>query len=127
DRGPYTLYEDGRRRRLMMPDADQLARLDQERLAEDVRKLYVALTRARHAVWMALGPVRGLEGETAVGHVFGVAGGGVRQGLEDLVEAHAAIAWDAAQGPATAVVRADVTSPALGPARVPVRPARGPA
>src|SRR5690606_35700784 len=34
-----------------------IAQLEHERLAEDLRKLYVALTRARHATWIALAPV----------------------------------------------------------------------
>ena len=40
-------------------------RPDQERLAEDIRLLYVALTRARQAVWLGVAPVRGdLDGKT---------------------------------------------------------------
>lgn len=35
-------------------DAEALARADRERLAEDLRLLYVALTRARHACWVGL-------------------------------------------------------------------------
>ena len=34
------------------PNADDVARADQERLGEDIRKLYVALTRARFATWV---------------------------------------------------------------------------
>lgn len=33
------------------------ARADRERLAEDLRLLYVAVTRARHACWLALSPL----------------------------------------------------------------------
>lgn len=37
------------------PSAEDLAWADQERLREDLRLLYVALTRARHALWMGFG------------------------------------------------------------------------
>jgi len=46
------------------------AQLEHERLAEDLRKLYVALTRARHATWMALAPVDTL-GASACGYLLG--------------------------------------------------------
>ncbi|QXZ08966.1 exodeoxyribonuclease V subunit beta [Comamonas sp. Y33R10-2] len=36
----------------------QLAQADKERLREDLRLLYVALTRARHALWMGLAPMK---------------------------------------------------------------------
>ncbi len=50
---------------------------DQERLNEDLRLLYVALTRARHAVWLGLGALsRGSSKgarlhESALGHLLG--------------------------------------------------------
>ncbi|MFL1407143.1 exodeoxyribonuclease V subunit beta [Marinobacter sp. M1N3S26] len=34
------------------PEPDDVNRADRERLGEDIRKLYVALTRARHATWV---------------------------------------------------------------------------
>ena len=48
---------------------DAALRADSERLAEDVRKLYVALTRARHAVWLAVPALSVLRG-SALGHVL---------------------------------------------------------
>ncbi|MDH0495311.1 exodeoxyribonuclease V subunit beta [Comamonas aquatica] len=36
----------------------QLAQADKERLREDLRLLYVALTRPRHALWMGLAPMK---------------------------------------------------------------------
>ncbi|NLC37182.1 MAG: exodeoxyribonuclease V subunit beta [Alcaligenaceae bacterium] len=47
-----------------------LASREHERLAEDMRKLYVALTRARHATWVALAPVD-LLGSSAMGYLLG--------------------------------------------------------
>ena len=38
-------------------DADTLARRQREQLSEDLRKLYVALTRARHACWLSVAAV----------------------------------------------------------------------
>ncbi|MFT0532347.1 UvrD-helicase domain-containing protein [Castellaniella hirudinis] len=52
--GPQTLQLDGRRQWLLQLDEAQQAQLRAELLGEEVRKLYVALTRARHAVWLAL-------------------------------------------------------------------------
>ena len=39
-------------------DSAQLAQADTERLREDLRLLYVALTRPRHALWMGLAPMK---------------------------------------------------------------------
>lgn len=39
-------------------DDTQLAQADKERLREDLRLLYVALTRPRHALWMGLAPMK---------------------------------------------------------------------
>ncbi|MDR5900031.1 exodeoxyribonuclease V subunit beta [Halomonas vilamensis] len=50
-------------------DEDTLATADRERLGEDLRKLYVALTRARHATWLGLAPLKGLE-NSAIGHLI---------------------------------------------------------
>ncbi|MBK5931539.1 exodeoxyribonuclease V subunit beta [Halochromatium salexigens] len=49
---------------------------DDERLSEDMRLLYVAVTRARHAVWLGIAPLRSGQGEgpqlekSAIGHVL---------------------------------------------------------
>mgnify|MGYP000998992716 CR=1 FL=1 len=45
---------------------------DEERLGEDLRKLYVALTRARHATWVGMAPLDRLE-HSAAGHLLGLA------------------------------------------------------
>ena len=69
--------EQGRRHVLASSnDADSseqetiLAYLEHERLAEDLRKLYVALTRARHATWMAVSPYATLP-RSAMGYLLG--------------------------------------------------------
>lgn len=47
-----------------------IERVEAERLGEDLRKLYVALTRARHAAWVGLGPLDTLE-QSAIGYLLG--------------------------------------------------------
>jgi exodeoxyribonuclease V beta subunit len=46
-----------------------LGRADDERLCEDLRKLYVALTRARYATWIGMAPLEGLE-RSAIGYLL---------------------------------------------------------
>ena len=53
-------------------DAHTLAHVDAERVREDLRKLYVALTRARFATWVGAAQVKGLE-HSALGHLLGSA------------------------------------------------------
>jgi exodeoxyribonuclease V beta subunit len=46
---------------ITLGDLDALPRVDRERLGEDLRKLYVALTRARYATWVGLAPIANVE------------------------------------------------------------------
>ena len=57
---------------------------DEERLAEDLRKLYVALTRARHATWIGVDALAEL-GQTAAGHLLGFDPAAVQADAEDKV------------------------------------------
>ena len=78
---------DGRLQLGLRADDEVLERADRERLGEDLRKLYVALTRARHATWVGLAPLAGLEGG-AFGYLLDggamIAPDGLEQALEDL-------------------------------------------
>lgn len=47
--------EQGQPQLALQPNEDALARAEQDRLREDLRLLYVALTRARHALWLGYG------------------------------------------------------------------------
>jgi exodeoxyribonuclease V beta subunit len=65
----------GQRTLHLPPSKEQLASADRERHREDLRLLYVALTRARHAVWVGLGVLKKGSGSTlhrsAIGYVLG--------------------------------------------------------
>lgn len=48
--------------------AEQLTAADDERLREDLRLFYVALTRARHTIWLGLGPLRKGNNQDCINH-----------------------------------------------------------
>ncbi|MGP0173495.1 exodeoxyribonuclease V subunit beta [Pseudomonas sp. NCHU5208] len=53
------LVQDGERRHLLLKaDEAALERAERERLGEDLRLLYVALTRARHACWLGVADLK---------------------------------------------------------------------
>jgi exodeoxyribonuclease V beta subunit len=58
----------GRRHIDLAPDAAALAAADEERLREDLRLLYVALTRARHALWVGLAALKTGHGTACLWH-----------------------------------------------------------
>jgi len=79
---------DGRLQLALADDDGQLIeRVDRERLGEDLRKLYVALTRARHATWIGTAPLDRI-GRSALGYLLG---GRLPQGLETLAAGSPAI------------------------------------
>lgn len=51
------------------PDAEAVQLADHERLGEDLRKLYVATTRARYATWLGMAPLKEL-GQSAIGYLL---------------------------------------------------------
>ncbi|RGE41097.1 exodeoxyribonuclease V subunit beta [Comamonas testosteroni] len=68
------LDEEAPTRELLLDfDSAQLARADKERLREDLRLLYVALTRPRHALWMGLAPMKRRNGKSCANQ-YGAAG-----------------------------------------------------
>ncbi|CAM5222558.1 RecBCD enzyme subunit RecB OS=Castellaniella defragrans OX=75697 GN=recB PE=3 SV=1 [Castellaniella defragrans] len=114
--GPVRLVEEGRAEWVIDPDEFQAGQIARERLGEEVRKFYVALTRARDAVWLALGNVA-QGAQTGVGHVLG---GNLRPAWESLVERSAgAMVWGE-EGDVVAAASDEggiSTEPPLGPAR----------
>ena len=69
--------ESGSRELVMEPTPEQVQAADIERQREDLRLLYVALTRARHALWVGLAALQRFSGssclwhESAIGYVLG--------------------------------------------------------
>ncbi|MDO4904853.1 MAG: exodeoxyribonuclease V subunit beta [Lautropia sp.] len=67
-------WHDGEGRLRSCPGGPEQAqaqqRADEERLGEDLRKLYVALTRARHATWIGMAATSDLA-DSAIGHLLG--------------------------------------------------------
>ncbi len=51
-------------------DPEVLDRADRDRLGEDLRKLYVALTRAKFATWIGVAPLKDVE-QSALGYLLG--------------------------------------------------------
>ncbi|MDI5932810.1 exodeoxyribonuclease V subunit beta [Halomonas kalidii] len=118
---------EGRLRISLEADEATLALADRERLGEDLRKLYVALTRARHATWLGMAPLKGGEG-SAIGQLLAngapLEPAAFAPALEALKGEQAAIAIEPAP-PATATLfRPDQRQAALGEALSPRRPAR---
>lgn len=69
---PFKFHDDGGRLCLALEaDDDVIMRVERERLGEDLRKLYVALTRARHATWVGVAPLAALEKSAFAYLLFG--------------------------------------------------------
>ncbi|MDF1821135.1 MAG: exodeoxyribonuclease V subunit beta [Alcanivoracaceae bacterium] len=59
DRPPLRYHDDsGQLVVTLAPDEAETQRADSERLAEDLRLMYVAMTRARHACWLGIAATR---------------------------------------------------------------------
>jgi exodeoxyribonuclease V beta subunit len=71
-------------------DPGVVEKADGERLGEDLRKLYVALTRARYATWVGVAPLKELE-RSALAYLF--AGGQAIEAGESSALALALRAW----------------------------------
>lgn len=76
-------------------NASTFALADEERLAEDIRKLYVALTRAKYAAWVGVSPRRAIA-DSALGYLLGAESaddlGRVFDDIEETEHTHVAIA-----------------------------------
>ncbi|MCA8863297.1 MULTISPECIES: exodeoxyribonuclease V subunit beta [unclassified Halomonas] len=117
---------DGTLQLSLSADEATLTTADRERLGEDLRKLYVALTRARHATWLGLAPLKGSE-NSAIGHLINggkaIAPSGFTQALGELVKG-SDIALSPAPEPTALRFTPAPEQQALGHARTPLRPAR---
>ena len=86
----------------LKPTAELIAKADDERLAEDLRLLYVALTRAQHACWLGVADLKRGNNNSSILHVSALGyllGGGapltdtveLRRWLEDLQHGSVAV------------------------------------
>nr|WP_273422204.1 exodeoxyribonuclease V subunit beta [Halomonas sp.] len=121
-------WHDGEGNLQLSLEADDaiLATADRERLGEDLRKLYVALTRARHATWLGLAPLKGLE-NSALGYLLkggnALSPEALNKALDELVEG-SEIQIHQPPAPTAERVAQVAQSSALGHARTPTRPAK---
>ncbi|MFP4160895.1 MAG: exodeoxyribonuclease V subunit beta [Ectothiorhodospira sp.] len=132
--------EDGRRRVHFEMDGTLQAAVDEDRLAEDLRLLYVALTRACHACWVGVAPVTpggGRESRVHRGALGCLLGGGAPLPADGMASALRVLEDPAGDGGAVLrVIPIPEESGAIAPAgdgagagpaggaRVPARPAR---
>ncbi len=134
-RPPYRYHDDeGRLHIALDPDDEVLARADRERLAEDLRLLYVALTRACYACWVGVAAVRyGNKRDndlhkSALGYLLSggapIAPAAVGSLLEQLRGGCEQIAVMPLPTPTDTMLLAPSEAAALGAARTPTRPAR---
>lgn len=71
DRLPVSYHDpQGNARYSFTPTEAILAQAEHERLAEDIRKLYVGVTRAKYACWLGLAPLEGVSAVTQL--LFGI-------------------------------------------------------
>ncbi|AOB29614.1 exodeoxyribonuclease V subunit beta [Bordetella sp. H567] len=121
--------EQGQLKVSLVPDAAGHVRADRERLGEDLRKLYVALTRARYAAWVGVAPVANLEA-SALGYLIGQGLTPGEPSLPDVLETfragHADIALGEAPAPFDIRYRADTAAVPAGRARTMRRAVRDP-
>lgn len=125
----WVRYHDDEQRRVTVfdPQPDDLIRADHERLGEDVRKLYVALTRARYATWVGVAAID-QWGNSGLGYLLGGTDRESRPLAETLQALDAAadtVAIMAAPGAGEEVYCAEAPQP-LGEAIRPVRAVRDP-
>ncbi|MDF0731597.1 exodeoxyribonuclease V subunit beta [Pseudomonas entomophila] len=95
---------DGHAHLTLTPTDEQIARADDERLAEDLRLLYVALTRAQYACWLGIADLKRGNQKTsqlhrsALGYLLGggmplAASGQLADWLQALRDGRTDIAW----------------------------------
>lgn len=119
----------------LKPSPALIEQADDERLAEDLRLLYVALTRAQHACWLGVADLKrgsnsaSILHRSALGYLLG--GGqkleesvGVGQWLRSLAEDHPAVKVEPVPLPTTESFSAPRNEVALSKPRVPRRSAR---
>ena len=91
----YLPREDGSRELVLELNDAARVRYERERLREDMRLLYVALTRPRHALWMGFSAVKLYQGDGCYSHLSAagyLVGGAEPRAAEDWLEPLQALA-----------------------------------
>ena len=118
--------DEGKLQISLEPDEVTLARADRERLGEDIRKFYVALTRSRHATWVGAAGIKGWR-QSGLGHLVGrdasESDTDLMPFLQAMADGEPAIAVAPVPEPGDDVYAGDV-EPELGKALEPVREAK---
>ncbi|WP_150305016.1 exodeoxyribonuclease V subunit beta [Pseudomonas saliphila] len=65
---PVRLHDGDTAKLILEPTDEDVKQADAERLAEDLRLLYVALTRARHACWLGMADIKHGSAKTSILH-----------------------------------------------------------
>ncbi|WP_019594041.1 exodeoxyribonuclease V subunit beta [Thioalkalivibrio sp. ALM2T] len=112
-------------------DGEVFERAERERLAEDLRLLYVGITRARHACWLGIAPIVSGNSKTnhfdrtAAGYLLagpaGVQDGGLEAALRDAAGDASAIHVGPLPEASAVAAQMGRATTATGPARVPPR------
>ncbi|MDM0112039.1 exodeoxyribonuclease V subunit beta [Variovorax sp. J22R133] len=124
DDPPFKWHDDsGRLIVALSADDEAVERVDRERLGEDLRKLYVALTRARYATWMGVAPLAAVQ-DSAIGYLLSggeaLSPSALNDALEAMARSHDAIAVQPA--PEARDARYQPRDPELEPAPEPPLP-----
>lgn len=115
---PVVWHENGRIRVAYEAEPEQVARADEERLGEDLRKLYVALTRARHGLWMGVAALEELP-VSALGSLLGLSDDTLRVPLPQALDT-ALEQWErATTSGGEPLLRREGPPEVLPPARLP--------
>ena len=106
---------DGQRELVLQPSAAQIAEADADRQREDLRLLYVALTRARHALWVGFAALK--SGNSSDCTSWRSAIGSLLCGPDKLQPAELQDRIEAALGACTEIVlqRVEAAAPSAGP------------
>ena len=115
--------DEGNKVTVLEPTQEDAEKADQERLGEDIRKLYVALTRARFATWVGAAAVDNWH-QSGLGYVLaGSPEQGVSQALAPLAQGRPEIALTPLPE-ARDTLFTETAPEALGPALVSTREAK---
>ena len=88
---PFNVQIEGQRQLMLHADKESLMQAEQERLGEDLRLLYVALTRARYACWLGIADMKKGRGKTSVLHQSAI--GYLLNNGQPLVASHELTRW----------------------------------